>query len=141
MDAFDKAPSLGNQHNVFLAAITVAVYRALKKSGLQKAYTIELRVDLGWQIYSSIVAISKLISQILAPRPQKRIEIVLRFLMRFPFSPTGRPCYEVEAWSDDEAIYTHWTWCPPFQFVKNYVDEHGDDGELELFCRTWCEYD
>ncbi len=141
LDAFDKVPSLGNRHNIFLAAITVAAYRALKNSGLRKAYAIELMGDLGWQIYMSIVAVPKLISRILEPQPQKRIELVLRLLMKFPFSPTGRPCYEVEAWSDGEAMYTYWTWCPPYQFVKNYVREHGDDGELELFRRTWCEYD
>ncbi len=141
IDAFETLPSLGNQHNVFLAAITVAAYRTLRKSGLQKDYTLDLMGDLGWQVYISIVGAPKFIAKLIARSPQKRIDLILSSLMKFPFSPTGRPCYEVEAWSDGEAMYTHWTWCPPYQFVKNYVDEHGDDGELELFRRTWCEYD
>jgi hypothetical protein len=139
--SFETLPSLGNQHNVFLAAITVAAYRVLRKSGLLKDYALDLMGDLGWQVYISIVGVPKFIVKLIARSPQKRIDLVLRSLMRFPFSPTVRPCYEVKAWSDGNAMYTHWTWCPPYQFVKKYVYEHGDDGEIELFRRTWCEYD
>ena len=47
--AFETLPSVGNQHNVFLATITVAAYRTLRKSGFQKDYTLDLMGELGWQ--------------------------------------------------------------------------------------------
>ena len=31
--------------------------------------------------------------------------------------------------------------CPPFAFVRNYIEKHGDRGELEAFQRSWCRYD
>ncbi len=71
--AFETLPSLGNQHNVFLAAITVAAYRVLIKSGLGRGYALDLMGDLGWQVYISIVGVPKFMAKLFARTPQKRL--------------------------------------------------------------------
>jgi hypothetical protein len=60
----------------------------------------------------------------------------------FPFSAPGRPGYELKTWqAEDDTFITAWTYCPPFAFVGQYVDDHGDRGEVQAFFHSWCQFD
>ena len=137
----DKIPTLGNQQMVVLAVLTIAAYHALLRAGVARNYAIELFADMGWKVYSKFVALPKLIAKIITRDQQKQIHIILRMFMIFPFSSPGYPGYECKAWSEPKRYCTYWTHCPPYEFVRQYVEIHGDNGEIEAFQRSWCWYD
>lgn len=139
--AFDALPNFGNRHNVFLAAVTLAGYRALRVRGIDKEHAVDLLGDVGWQLYMMLASLPRTIGKVFVRDPQKRIEYILRALMVFPFSAPGRPGYEVRAWADDDGFHTHWTCCPPFEFAERLSVLSGDKGELDAFRLTWCTYD
>lgn len=136
-----EIPTLGNRHNVFLAIITVGMYHALLNAGIERSYAIELVADVGWKIFVKFLLVPKRIAKIITSDPQRQINLMLRMFMIFPFSGPGRPGYEVKAWAEEDRFLTDWTFCAPFHFVKQYIDKHGDRGEIEAFYRSWCGYD
>lgn len=140
-DAFAKLPTWGNRHNVYLAAVTLAGYQALRVHGIPRDHALRLLGDAGWQIYLSLVRIPRLIGRITRRDRQKRLEGIIRSLLIFPFSAPGRPGYEVKVWSEAGRLYTHFTCCPPYEFVKAHALRHHDDEALEAFRRSWCRYD
>jgi len=137
----DIYPSIGNRHNVYLAGLTVAVYRSLREYGITKEYAIELVADAGWKLYSGFISIPRFLARLMTRDPQKQISLMLRLLMVFPFRAAGRPGYEVDIIEEENRFGTFWTFCPPLHFVREYVVANGNDGELELFRNTWCSYD
>lgn len=139
--AFDVLPNFGNRHNVFLAGVTLAGYRALRARGIDKAHAFDLLGDVGWHLYMMLAALPRAIGKLFVRNPQKRIEYILGALMVFPFSAPGRPGYEVQAWADNDGFHTHWTCCPPFEFAKQLSESSNDQSELDAFRRTWCTYD
>src|SRR5215204_2500955 len=54
-DDLSGIPTLGNRHNVFLAALTIAAYHALLAVGLEQRYAMDLFADLGWKIYERML--------------------------------------------------------------------------------------
>lgn len=137
----ERIPTLGNRQNVFLAVLTVGAYHALRQAGIEKEYAIELFADMGWKVYAKFLPLPKLIARIITRDPQKQVNIILRMFMVYPFSTPGRPGYECRAWAEPGRFCTYWTHCPPFEFIRQYVEAHGDSGELEAFQRSWCWYD
>jgi hypothetical protein len=137
----ENLPTKGNRINVLFALVTVSAYHALLNEGVQKLYAIELVSDIGWKVYTSLLPLPKLISRLITPDNQKQVNLILRMFMIFPFSTPGRPGYECNAWEEPGRFCTDWTHCPPFEFVQRYAEIHGDRGEIELYQRTWCEYD
>lgn len=137
----DKIPTIGNRQMVFLAVFTIAAYHALLKAGVERDYAIELFSDIGWKVYSKLITLPKLIAKIITRDLQKQINIILRMFMIFPFSTPGYPGYECKTWSESNRCCTYWTHCPPYEFVRQYVEVHGDNGEIEAFQRSWCWYD
>jgi hypothetical protein len=139
---WNRVPTLGNRHNVFLAVVSVALYHALLDHGVERDYAIELFADVGWKLYSKFLIVPKTIARIRTSDPQEQMNLILSMLLKFPFSSPGRPGYEVSYGPvGDTAFATNWTYCPPFSFVRSYVDQHGDRGELQAFFRSWCQYD
>ena len=137
----ENLPTKGNRINVLLALITVSSYHTLLNEGLQKIYAIELVSDLGWKVYTSLIPLPKLFARLITSNDQKRINIILRMFMIFPFSTPGYPGYECNAWEEPGRFCTDWTHCPPFAFIQKYVEIYGNQGEIELYQKTWCEYD
>ena len=137
----DRLPTRGNRHNTLLALFTVAAYHAVIKRGIDRTYAAELVADVGWTLYAKMIAVPKLVARLVYRDPQKQINLVLRMLMIYPFSSPGRPGYEVRAWSEADRYCTFWTHCPPHQAVRDYVERHGDCGELDAFRMSWCSYD
>lgn len=139
--ALDALPTVGNRHNVFLAVVTVAAYQVLIERGVQRDYAMILVGDVGWKIYERMLSMASLPFRVTTRQPRRRLERTLRTLMRFPFSAPGAPGYAVATSSDDRGIATHWTHCPPQSFVRRLIEESGDRGELDMFRRSWCQYD
>ena len=135
------APTLGNRCNVFLAVLTVAAYHALIAAGIERAYACELFADVGWKVYERMIRIPLSFGRVVTRDRQRRIDVVLRSLMRFPFSAPGRPGYEVTTRSINGCLHTDWSCCAPFGFVERYVAENGDRGEADAFYQSWCLYD
>jgi hypothetical protein len=137
----DRIPTLGNRQNVYLSVLTVAVYRAFVDAGIERDYASELFADAGWKVYQRFVTLPRWVARLLTRDPQRQLELILRALLVYPFSHPGRPGYECRAWSEPDAFCTYWAHCPPYDFVRRWVEKHGDHGELEAFRRSWCWYD
>lgn len=137
----DALPTYGNRHNVFLAVVTTAAYQVLVEGGVARSYAATLTADVGWKIYARMLNSVALPFRITTRDPQKRMERVLKSLMKFPFSAPGAPGYEVRAWAEGDRFHTHWTHCPPQTFVRRLAEGEGGRGELEAFYRSWCLYD
>jgi hypothetical protein len=137
----DRIPTVGNRQNVYLAVLTLAAHRAFVDAGIEREYAIELFADVGWKVYERFVALPRFVARIVSRDPQRRLDLILRALLVYPFSHPGRPGYECRAWSEPGAFCTFWTHCPPQQFVRRWVETHGDKGELEAFRKSWCWYD
>lgn len=140
-EGLDQIPTIGNRHNVFLGALTIAAYHSLLERGVEQQYAMQLFADVGWKVYERMLKIPFFFARVRTRDPQRRMDLVLTALMRFPFSAPGEPGYDVQAWSEAGRFYTHWTYCAPLGFVKRYVERHGDRGELEAFYQSWCLYD
>jgi hypothetical protein len=137
----NSLPAVGNRHNVFLAVLSVAGYHAYLAAGIERKYAIELLADVGWKLYCRSVTLPRLVARLMTRDPKRRVELMLRMLISFPFSAPGRPGYEVKAWAEPDRFCTYWTHCPPYAFVRRYVEQNGDHGELEAFRKSWCWYD
>jgi len=137
----ERLPTIGNRHNVFLAVVTIAAYHAFLDAGIEKSYAIELVSDAGWNLYTKFIALPRFIARLRTSDPQKQMNLILSMLLIFPFDAPGRPGYEVKAWAESGRFFTHWTYCPPYHFVKRYVETNGDRGELDAFRKSWCWYD
>ncbi|NCQ35143.1 hypothetical protein GW813_08760 [bacterium] len=134
-------PTVGNRHNVLLAAITTAAYRALVQGGTPRAHAAQLVADLGWTVYGWGLRAVSLPQRLLPGAAQGRLERTLNTLMVFPFSAPGAPGYEVETFADDQGFHTNWTHCPPQTFVRKVAEQLGDLGDLDAFYQSWCLYD
>jgi hypothetical protein len=53
----------------------------------------------------------------------------------------GRPGDECQTIWGPDAGYTTFTSCAPLNFVRQLIEEQGDDGELAFFERTFCTFD
>jgi len=137
----ETLPTTGNRHNVFLAVLTTAAYRALIEFGLTRAYAASLIGDVGWKLYALGIKVVSWPFRISTRDSGKRIERTIKVLMIFPFSAPGRPGYEVKITKQTGQLLTHWTWCPPQAFVRDLVRREGDKGELDAFYNSWCLYD
>ncbi|MBK7583220.1 MAG: hypothetical protein IPI67_23855 [Myxococcales bacterium] len=124
----ERLPNLGNRHNVFLAVVTTAAYQALCAQGMSRDYAATLIADLGFKIYSRMLAMAALRLDGRTLGARARMSRALRGLLRFPFSAPGAPGYAVRAWEDADGFHTHWTHCPPQSFVRRLIERDGDHG-------------
>jgi hypothetical protein len=137
----EQIPTLGNRQNKLGAVMTTALYRALRDAEVEKEYAIELMSDAGWKVYEKFATLPRFVARLVSRDPQQQMNLILRAMMRYPFSRPGRPGYECRAWAGPDRFYTYWTFCPAYDYVRQYVQEHGDRGEIEAFQRSWCSYD
>lgn len=137
----ERLPTRGSRHNTLLALFMLSAYHAVVERGIEPSYAAELVADVGWKFYERMVAVPRFIARCLYRDPQKQINFILRLFLIYPFSSAGKPGYELKAWSEADRYCTFWTHCPPLQAVRDYIEKHGDHGELEVFQRSWCTYD
>ncbi len=134
-------PTVGNRLLVLFTIVTIAIYQSLRSAGIEKSYAIELLADVGWKIYVFFLPIPKRIARVVTGNTQGQMDLIWRMLLFFPFRAPGRPGFEVSAWREEGRLFTHWTYCAVFHYVRQYLESHPDEGELEAFFRSWCWYD
>lgn len=136
----DRYPRLGTRLNAFLSVATLAIYRALRRRGVEKTHAIRLLADAGWPVYRDMIRIPRLPARLFRRTSQGRIDFVIRAFLRFPFAPPAdpdAPGYRTETWKDAAGMHTHWTRCPPLEVFRELCE--GD--EIEAFRGTWCAFD
>ncbi len=128
--------SRGNRLNTLLGVYSLAAYRALRDSGIPHERAIELFGDIGWRLYKLGVSLPLFFVRPFTANPQTRLNFVLRVFLFFPFAedPVG---YHRTHWKEVDRYCTDWHRC----VVYDYFRAHGTDEEIELFRRTWCQYD
>jgi hypothetical protein len=137
----EKLPHTGNRILVELSILTIAAYRVLCREGIDPVDARVAIADTGWNIYASQLALASLPFRLTSRDPAIRLQRTIRLLLRFPFSASKAPGYEVNTWVKDGDIYTHFTHCPPQSFVRELIAQQGDSGELQAFAQSWCRYD
>lgn len=136
----DRYLRRGTRLNAFLSVATLAVYRAVRRAGMDKEHAIGLVADAGWPVYRDMIRIPRFPARLLRRTPQGRIDFIVRAFLRFPFAPpadSGAPGYRVEAWKDEAGMHTHWTRCPPLEVFCELCEAD----ELDAFRGTWCAFD
>lgn len=128
--------SRGNRLNVLLGVYSLAAYRAMRDSGLAHDQAVEIFGDIGWRLYSLGVNIPLFFVRQFTRNPQRRLNFVIRVFLFFPFSedPAG---YHRTFWKEKDRYCTDWFRC----VVYDYFRANGTEEEIELFRRTWCQYD
>jgi len=134
-------PSVGNRMMVELAIFTVAAHRALLRNSVDKKQAKQLVADVGWDIYARMLRIWSWPFRAMSRDPGVRLRNTIRLLLIFPFSARGAPGYAVETRIEGEGLLTYFTHCPPQSFVRALIAERGDEGDLEAFNQSWCNYD
>lgn len=137
----DRLPKVGNRIMVELAIMTMAAFRVLKTMGVPQDQASETVAKIGWRIYASQLRLVSFPFRLTTRDPAKRLQRTIRQLLRFPFGASGAPGYAVKSWSDKDNIYTYFTHCPPQTFVRDLIKSEGDNGELNAFFASWCQYD
>lgn len=134
-------PSIGNRLMVELAVFTLAAYRTMLQQDIDRTEARQIVADIGWDVYAVLLGMTSLPFRLVSRDPGKRLRNTIRLLLWFPFNAPGPPGYEVQVWTKEEDIHTHFTHCPPHSFVRRVIDERGDKGDLEAFIASWCRYD
>ncbi len=135
----DVYKTRGNRFNVTLAIGTIALFRTLLAEGFSREYATELTGDLGWSVYMDLIKIPRVLARLVTRNPQKRMNLILKFFLWFPFSspPGDGPGYRVTVSLEKDHFRTDWTQCAPLEYVKKY----GSQEEVKFFHDTWCMYD
>lgn len=124
-----------------MALLTAAADRALRSSGVAPDCARVLVADLGWEVYSTLLAFASLPARLSTVAPGLRLHRTIRLLLRFPFAAPGPPGYAVDTVETRDAIHTHFTHCPP-QTLTRALGAATNDPNLPLtFRESWCRYD
>jgi len=128
--------SHGNRLMVYCGALSLAAYRGMRNEGLSHQYATLLVADVVWKLYilgaKAVWIVTRLISSI----PQKRLNIALRILCKYPFNadPAG---YQFTLHTMPDHLATDFTQCAVHQYMKIT----GSDEEMDFFRNSWCRYD
>lgn len=136
LPSMPEQKTLGNYHWVFSSLQCLAIYRALLTEGITKDYAALLIGDIMWKVLEGrrgMRIIIKSIIHIITRDPHKKLGIMFRLMMRYPYSPPG---YEIDFSSDSDTHYMNIYRCPPLEFYRI----HGE-GALDMFRKTWCMFD
>lgn len=123
--------TLGSRMNVTLGVASLGMYKALLKEGIERDYAVELFTDIAWKVYQKFVILPRLYARLVTRDPQKRMNIILRSFLKFPFN---RPGYRWEVQSQDEGFQVDFYRCP----VQDYFHEMGEE---DFLLNSWCMLD
>lgn len=128
--------SRGNRLNVLLGVYSLAAYRAMRDSGIEHEWAVELFGDIGWRLYTLGVKLPLFFIRPFTRDSQKRLNAILRVFLFFPFAedPVG---YHRKYRKESNHFVTDWYRC----VVYDYFRANGTDEEIDLFRRSWCQYD
>jgi len=131
-----KYKSYGNRLMVFSGILSLGGYRALRSEGVTHRYATLLVADVTWKLYISGAQLFWLLAGLAAREPQKRLNVTLRMLCKFPFSPDQNG-YQYEVRTMPDHLSMDFTQCVVHQFMKIA----GSQEEMDFFRNSWCLYD
>ena len=125
-------PSVGGRLMVHLAALTAALYGALRERGVGEEEARVLTARVTWLAYDKMATVPTVLSRIGTPSKRARLERATRLFRKFPFAP---PAYRMkDVVTDDDAVAFDVQRCP----VAEYFLSRG----LGRLCvESWCNLD
>lgn len=132
--------TIGSFQQVMIGVVDLAFFRALRSENVEATYATELVSDVMWQACLNSGGNIPVAGRLIFPTikryirdPLRALDIKLRLLMRYPYSPPGyKIAYRVEGGIAYMDVYR----CPVWEFYRQFGDE-----EIQLFRQTWCTFD
>lgn len=122
----------GGRLMVHLAALTVALYRALRARDVPEAEARALTARVTWQAYEKMAAVPTLVAKIGTKPGRARLQRATRVFRRFPFGPPAYAMEDVETTNDTVAFDVRR--CPVAEYFVS-------QGLGELCIESWCNLD
>ncbi len=126
-----QEPKLGNRMVMLFACLSLAFFRVLMVTGVEREYAIELFGDVSWKVYEKLGRLPIFVARLLTRDPRKRMRVSVNMFLRFPFTPPG---YVFERLPSSDGISLDMLTCP----VAEYF--HKQDAS-DLCIGTWCNLD
>lgn len=123
-------PTVGARQNVLLACLTLAFFRVLLDSGIERAYAIELVGDTAWRIYARWGRLATAITA-LDGEPAVRLRRRVDLFLRYPF---GRPGYQYRDREEPRGRALDMLHCPIADYMRA-------NDAADLCVGTWCNLD
>jgi hypothetical protein len=137
----EELTTFGNRLMVEFAVYTVSGYKVLRRSGLETNSAMLTLSDIGWNIYRKMLTLSSMPSRIMSKDPTRRLTWTIKVLLWFPFNNRNGIGYRVKHWTEDGAVNTVITHCPPQSFARRIAEIDKDQEILDSFYNSWCLYD
>jgi len=128
-----KGKTFGGQQQIRGAVGLVAIYRALRDFGIEKAYAIQLGGDIGYQFYKSNSAPFRWVTLLFARTPSKQMDLIQRLIIDIILQC---PDYEIVVCNPPSGLEYDILRCPMWEYTKTL----GAD-EIEFFQKTSCAFD
>ena len=125
--------TFGGKQMVRGAVGAVAIYRALRDFGIEKAYAIELGGDIGYQFYKSNLDPFRQVARLFARNPSKQMDLMQRLIIKLALQS---PDYDIVVRNPPSGLEYDILRCPMFDYVKTFGAE-----EVEFFQKTICTFD
>ena len=128
-----KQKTFGGQQMVRGAVGGVAIYRALRDFGIEKAYAIELGGDIGYQFYKSNIDPFRRVARLFARTPSKQMDLMQKLIIEIVLQS---PDYDIVVRNPQRGFEVDVLRCPMCDYFKTFGAE-----EMEFFQKTLCTYD
>jgi len=128
--------SHGNRLLVYCGIVSLAAYRALRMKEISHSYATLLLSDTIWSLYSVSAKSLWIISALFSQNPQKRLNLVLRWLCKYPFN-TDKKGYQYQIIFKKDYLEMNFTQCAVHQFMLSVASEE----EMGFFKESWCLFD
>lgn len=125
--------TFGGQQMVRGAVGGVAIYRALREFGIEKAYAIELGGDIGYQFYKLNIDPFKRVARLFARNPSKQMDLMQRLIIKIVLQS---PDYDIVIRNPPSGYEIDVLRCPMYEYFKKFGPE-----EIEFFQKTLCTFD
>lgn len=112
---------------------SLAVYRAIRETGVEEDYATELCTDYLWKAYKRQVGIQRLIARVFVRDGQKQMNMMQRMFLRVPLAAPG---YDCELTKTSGGFAYDIRRCP----VRDYYVGQGEEA-LRFFRNSWCTLD
>lgn len=126
-----REPTVGARQNVLFACLTVAFFRSLLESGIERAYAIELVGDAAWRVYARWGRLAAALTAPVGGEPSARLRRRVDLFLRYPF---GRPAYEYRDRLEPRGRAFDMLRCPIAEYMRA-------QDAADLCVGTWCNLD
>jgi L-2-amino-thiazoline-4-carboxylic acid hydrolase len=101
---FPSEPTLGAASMVRVAAVVVAIYRALGKAGLSKPEALDVVSQMVWKIYRPLAGVAWMATRLQSGNRIRRVGAAVELTMFYPYSAPGYDIRVIDATTD---LYTY----------------------------------